>query len=329
MTKKSINTQGSCVKSQEFSSYKKINDTFWDRVEKHELTSSQLALCFSLTKYLKYDSNIAICSLREVEESSRISKKTILKNLIYLEHAGFIQRLQSKGYKNSYILSYAYVGIIEKQHTPKEVHEIEAYNSKIPGAALPQGVGENRPTSIYKVKKTTKQRYKKRKDFVFPKKKMGDDFFGKRKIENQLEPFKEPICQKKMDLCKRYLENLKTLGRIQIKASEAQYLMTMYEKNDATDSWANLDARLGDLEAEISQQKNRVYVYPDETTDTIKKETPPPSNADTYKQLENMPDYNETFNQVFVRLQTQNSMLKDPNSEFAKRLVHSEMVEGA
>ena len=59
-----------------FKNYKKINDDFWEKAELRELSASQLALCFCFLKFLKYDSNIAICSLRELEYTSKISKKT-------------------------------------------------------------------------------------------------------------------------------------------------------------------------------------------------------------------------------------------------------------
>ena len=241
-----------------FKNYKKVNDDFWEKAEMRELSASQLALCFCFLKYLKYDSNIAICSLRELENTSKTSKKTLLKNLTYLEEQGFIERLQDSGYKNSYILSYAYVGLTEKQNSVSEVHEEENYNKQVPGSRLLQEVGENNTMSyICKNKKTNKKKTSSTKSAPGAPSKKDDVFFDNHKFNPE-----------KLELCKQYLNHLKAIKAVTVKQSEAQYLVSIYKNNEAADTWANLKEKVSELEIQITEKNNVKKTV----QETVKKE---------------------------------------------------------
>ena len=228
-----------------FKNYKKVNDDFWQKAEMRNLSASQLALCFCFLKYLKYDSNIAICSLRELENTAKISKKTLLKNLTYLEEQGFIERLQDSGYKNSYRLSFAYVGLTSKQNSISEVHDIETYNNQ-PGARLLQGVGENNTMSyICNNKKTNKKKTSSTKSAPGAPSKKDDVFFDNHKFNPE-----------KLELCKQYLNHLKAIKAVTVKQSEAQYLVSIYKNNEAADTWDNLKEKVSELEIQITQTNN-------------------------------------------------------------------------
>ena len=301
-----------------FKNYKKVNDDFFEKAEMRNLSASQLALCFCFLKYLKYDSNIAICSLRELENTSRISKKTLLKNLTYLEDNGFIERLQDSGYKNSYILSYAYVGLTEKQNSVSEVHEEENYNNQIPGATLHHGVGENNTTSyICNNKKTNKKKTSSTKSTTVVLSKKDDVFFDKHKFDSE-----------KLELCKQYLNHLKAIKAVTVKQSEAQYLVSIYKNNEAADTWANLKEKVSELEIQITQTNNVKKIV----QKTVKKEVENvhedkvKSNAMLDKLYKNKELFLELKKQAVLNLKLRLPAFNEHNP-MSKRLLETQIIE--
>ena len=61
--------------------------------------------------------------------------------------------------------------------------------------------------------------------------------------------------QEKIKLCKRYMANLKELNLIQIKTTDAQYLASIYRKNQEADTWENLKTKTVELAQKIEVKK--------------------------------------------------------------------------
>ena len=295
-----------------------MNDEFWERAELQELSASQLALCFCFLKFLKYDSNIAICSLRELESTSKISKKTLLKNLTYLEKQGFIERLQDSGYKNSYVLSYAYVGLIEKQNTISEVHEEETYNEQRLGAKFHQDMVSNSPTSyICNNKNTNKKKTSSKKSAPGALSKKDDVFFDRYKFNLE-----------KLELCKQYLNHLKTIKAVTVKQSDAQYLVSIYKNNEAADTWDNLKDKISELEIKISETN----VVKKEVQVTLKKEIQMGQNdrVNTNKILNTLSKNKELFlelkKQAVLNLKFRLPAFNEHNP-MSKRLLDTQIID--
>jgi DNA-binding MarR family transcriptional regulator len=324
-------------RNKSVSPYKKLMDSFWEKVESQDLTSKHLAICFAMVSYLKYDSNIAVCSLKELQSRSRISKNTLLKCLLELEQKGVIQKLTHQGYKNSYILSYAYVGLEENQKNPNDVREDQIKNEHDPdisfhqkpnqtvgGSKQNQGVAQKRTTPYIYINKRTK----KRKTTSLQKKE-DDVFFGNENVQKNPPSQKIVYDPEKLRLCKRYVANLKALNLVEIKTTEAQYLASIYRNNEEVDTWENLKEKTKSMETQLTEKKNPVYfVEVPKNQEDLKHDLKHTNeiDIDTLKKRES---YEDEYQAILKEFQEDNPMIKPmiKPGAFVDRLVHAKMHE--
>lgn len=90
-------------------SYKKIADTFW----KESLSPLEKLIAFSLVGFIRFQSNIAVSSLKQLCETVDCSSDCVIKILQILYEKEFIEFfIESTDYESdvSFILSYASSG---------------------------------------------------------------------------------------------------------------------------------------------------------------------------------------------------------------------------
>ena len=130
----------------------------------------------------------------------------------------------------------------------------------------------------------------------------------------------------KLSLCKRYMSNLKELNLIKIRTTEAQYLASIYRKNEEVDTWENLKAKTTQLAEQIETKKNTPKQQWVELRmgESLDKNTEEPKENKEIEQLKQQGSYKQNFETIFVELKAENPMLQP--GFFADKLVHAEML---
>ena len=249
--------------------FKKIDNNFFEIIQEYSLSAQEMAVCLALVGFLSFDSNKAICSLKQLEIQSSTSKKTLLNSLRRLEFLNLISKEVNKKNKNVYTLSFAFFGVTKTEDSHKKTWVKSApldggnkhHTSKNKwGKLTPSNggngnhlMGEIDTTLIYSIKNKNKNNIKTSSSSKDVRCFQDDDDFGE-----------------KMEMCKQYLSALKQLNLVNIKTSESHYLMSMYKNNEKFNTWDNLKQQINNRKQEIRQKttkeklvKNQFY----ETTD--------------------------------------------------------------
>ena len=284
-----------------------------EKFEKSSLSAHAIGVYYILSLKLLIHSNIAEVSISDIVRFSKSSKSTVIRCLKELEREGFIQINKMDGKKTFYQLSFSFNG--QQKTGSTSITQTPAVHSS--------GITEtpvNSPTGITQtlvLSSPYKKNIKKKKT---TSKKRDDDVF----LENN--SFRKSNYQKdKLELCKKYMNQLKALKLINIKTTDAQYISGIYDKNNDMNTWDNLKEKINDLDTKIKQKQNPVqFVEVSKIQDDLESTSEETSNVDVDK-LKQRDNYADEYQAILKGLQEENPMLKQ--GVFADRLVHAQMHE--
>ena len=292
--------------------YVKCDTEALEQYVQTNLSTLSIAIYNILSLKLLIHSNIAEVSISEIVRYSNSSKMTVIRCLKELESKGFIATNKVKGRQTFYQLSFSFNGKIENQNESKPVsHRYHTGTSQVPVSTL------------YINKRT-----KKRKTTSLQKKE-DDVFFRNENVQKNPPTQKIVYDPEKLDVCKRYLANLKALKLIEIKTTEAQYLASIYRNNEEVDTWENLKEKTKSMETQLTEKKNPVcFVEVPKNQEDLKHDLKNTNeiDIDTLKKRES---YEDEYQAILKELQEENPMIKPmiKPGAFVDRLVHAKMHE--
>ncbi len=292
--------------------YVKFEKGLLEVIQKNQLSAYAISVLTILGLHTYRYSDLAAASLTQLMGFTGLSKNTVIKALNELCDKNIISKTKRSGRIAAlYQLTGIFNGVKEEQTPPEVISDvIDRGSSYEPKETSSGSSGE---PLIYITKKQTK---KKRNTSSFQKK--DDVFFGDKK--NQI------MDKDKLSLCKRYMSNLKELNLIKIRTTEAQYLASIYRKNEEADTWENLKTKNTELAEKIEVVKNtpKKQFVELEMGESLEKNTEEPKENKEIEQLKQQGSYKQNFETIFVELKAENPMLKP--GFFADKLVHAEML---
>ena len=293
--------------------YVKFEKGLLNVIQKNQLSAYAISVLTILGLHTYRYSDLAAASLTQLMGFTGLSKNTVIKALNELVNKNIIIKTKRSGRIAAlYQLTGIFNGVKEEQTPPEVISDvIDRGSSYEPKETSRGSFGE---PLIYITKKQTK---KKRKTSSFQKK--DDVFFGNKN---------QSMDKNKLSLCKRYMSNLKELNLIKIRTTEAQYLASIYRKNDDVDTWQNLEEKTTQLAEQIETKKNtpKKQFVELEMGESLDKNTEEPKENPELERLKTSVNYKRDFEKIFVQLRSQNPMLKP--GFFADKLVHAEMLAG-